>query len=102
MPERKTPLGNVEKEVLLSSRRRCCICWGLNRDAAVKEGQLAHVNRDPSDNSADNLAFMCLEHHNWYDSKRSQSKAPTADEARHFRAELYDELGRVMRWKPVR
>ena len=37
---------------------------------------------------------MCLEHHDWFDSKTSQSKGPTVEEARHFREELYNELRR--------
>ncbi len=94
MADRKRPTSEVEADVLLASRRRCCICYGLHRDLSVKQGQLAHLSRDPSDSSADNLAFMCLEHHDWYDTKTSQSKGPAVEEARHYRAALYDELRR--------
>ena len=62
--------------------RRCCICYGLNHDLSIKQGQLAHVNRDPSDSSADNLAFTCLVHHDWFDTRTSQSKGATIEEAK--------------------
>jgi hypothetical protein len=92
MAERKPPSTSVETQVLLASRRRCCICYGLRRDLNIKQGQLAHINRDPSDSTADNLAFMCLEHHDWFDSKPSQSKGPTVGEAKHYRDALYKDL----------
>jgi hypothetical protein len=94
MADRKPISPEVAAQVLLASRRRCCICYGLHRDLKVKQGQLAHLNRDPSDSSADNLAFMCLEHHDWFDSKTSQSKGPTVEEARHYRDRLYNEFRR--------
>jgi hypothetical protein len=74
--------------VLAASRRRCCWCFALQRDDAQKRGQLAHLDRDPSNNSPDNLAFFCLEHHDQYDSRTSQSKGLTIDEAKRYRAEL--------------
>jgi hypothetical protein len=60
----------------------------------VKQGQIAHLNRDRSDSDGENLAFMCLEHHDWFDSKTSQSKGASIEEARMHRKELYDELRR--------
>jgi hypothetical protein len=94
MAERKSPTPDVELFVLVASRRRCCICYGLNHDDTQKEGQIAHINRDPSDSTVENLAFMCLEHHNWYDSRTSQSKGPTVAEAKHYRDLLYKEMSR--------
>ena len=49
--------------MLLKSRRRCCICFGLNRDLRLKPGQIAHLNQRNDDNREDNLAYLCLEHH---------------------------------------
>ena len=91
MASRKSPTSDVEAGVLLASRRRCCICYGLNRDLEVKQGQIAHINRDPSDSEPDNLAFMCLPHHDLFDTKTSQSKGWTVAEARHYREALYAE-----------
>jgi hypothetical protein len=65
---------NIEKEVLLLCRRRCCICFGLYHDLGVKAGQVAHLDHDSTNNDLDNLAFLCLIHHDQYDSTTSQSK----------------------------
>lgn len=75
--------------VVLQSRRRCCICFGLHNDAEPKPGQLAHLNHDASNNDPDNIAYLCLPHHDQYDGKTSQSAAITKDEVVHFRKELY-------------
>lgn len=93
MNSRKKLTQDVQTEVLVASRRRCCICFGLHGDLTFKpQGQLAHVDRDPANSDADNLAFMCLEHHDWFDTRPSQSKGPTPEEARRYRNELYHEL----------
>lgn len=86
---RKSVPNETETAVLLRSRRRCCVCYGLNRDTTIKPGQIAHLDGDPSNNDEDNLVFLCFEHHDQYDSRTSQSKGLTEAEVRHFRAELY-------------
>lgn len=82
----------TETDVLLRSRRRCAICFGLNRDASVKQGQIAHLDRDRSNNKVENLAFLCLDHHDQYDSRMSQSKGLKITELKYFRAELEEAL----------
>lgn len=86
----------VETSVLLSSRRRCCICFGLNRDTKLKSGQIAHLDRDSSNNSESNLAFLCLDHHDEYDSRSSQKKGLTIGEVQIFRSELIQILGSAL------
>ncbi|MFA5444658.1 MAG: hypothetical protein WC262_06760 [Bacteroidales bacterium] len=83
---------NIETAVLVESRRRCCICYGLNRDLNVKAGQIAHLDKDNSNNSYDNLAFLCFEHHDQYDSKTSQSKNFTIKEVKRYRDELKENF----------
>lgn len=73
----------------LKCRRRCCICFGLNRDSALKKGQFAHLDRDPTNNSEDNVIFLCLDHHDEYDGKTSQSASITKKEVSRYRDELY-------------
>jgi len=90
---RKTP-GGTEAAVLLKSKRRCCLCYGLSGDDSQKPGQLAHIDRDPSYGDESNLAFLCLKHHDQYDTRTSQSKGLTPDELRHHRDALYAHLGR--------
>lgn len=84
--------SKIETEVLLSSRRRCAICYGLNRDTSVKQGQIAHLDRDRSNNKIENLAFLCLDHHDQYDSRMSQSKGLKSTEVKYYRAELEEAL----------
>lgn len=88
---------DLEASVLLQSRRRCCICYGLRRDAGVKRGQIAHLDRSRENNRPDNLVFLCLEHHDEYDSRTSQSKNLTATEVKVFRAELQGSLAAALR-----
>ena len=86
-PRRKIP-KSLETEVLTQSRRRCCLCFGLKKDAAVKEGQIAHVDQDRTNNAIGNLAWLCLSHHDQYDSRPSQSKGITAMELKAYRDEM--------------
>jgi hypothetical protein len=90
---RKTPTG-TEAAVLLKSKRRCCLCYGLSGDDLQKRGQLAHIDRDPSNSDESNLAFLCLKHHDQYDTRTSQSKGLTPDELRHHRDALYAAFGK--------
>ena len=78
----------VETKVLLTSRRRCCICFGLNRDNRIKQGQLAHLDHEPTNNDIENLAFLCFDHHDQYDSRTSQSKKITIEEVKAYKKEL--------------
>ena len=92
MPERKRPADVTQFEVLYSSARRCCVCFALDRDYSEKKGQIAHLDRDPSNNSLNNLAWLCLEHHDAYDTRTSQSKGLSESEVRRYRQLLYDEV----------
>jgi len=55
----------------------------------VKQGQIAHIDHNSGNNNTDNLAFLCLNHHDQYDSRSSQSKQLTIRELKSFREELY-------------
>lgn len=72
-------------EVMIRSRRRCCLCVFLDGRDEVRPGQLAHLNHVASDNRRDNLVYLCLEHHDRYDGRTSQSKGLTEGELRHWR-----------------
>jgi hypothetical protein len=80
---------SAETLVLLRSRRRCCVCFGLNQDSSEKKGQIAHLDHDRTNTDLINLVFLCLEHHDQYDSRTSQSKSLQIEEVRTFRDELY-------------
>lgn len=88
---RRTP-EETETEVLISSRRRCALCFGLFDDLEQKRGQIAHVDRDSSNAEYENLAFLCLPHHDEYDSRTSQSKRFTPAELSRYRDRLYERF----------
>jgi hypothetical protein len=92
---KKTP-DPTEAEVLTRSARRCCLCYGLNRDFQEKAGQIAHLDRNPRNDKLENLAWLCLPHHDQYDSRTSQSKNTTPSEAKKYRTQLYEA---VQQWR---
>ena len=83
-----------ETSILVRSRRRCCLCFGLRFDLDYKAIQIAHVDHNPSNNDPDNLAVLCLEHHDAYDSTTSQAKGFTESELRKHRENLYEVLAK--------
>lgn len=88
MAARATISPEVIAEVVVASRRRCCVCFALGADTGEKRGQVAHIDRDASNSARDNLVFLCLDHHDQYDSRTSQSKGFTVDELTRYRAQL--------------
>jgi len=92
----------IEAQVLIQSRRRCCLCFHFHNDIGIKNGQIAHINRRRNDNDESNLAFLCFEHHDQYDSTRSQSKGITSSEIQHAKRLLYNTLSQEMCSEPIR
>ncbi len=92
MTSRKRTPPEIETEVLTQSARRCCICFGLQFDLSTKQGQIAHLDGDPSNFDFDNLAFLCLAHHDEYDTRTSQSKGLTIHETKQYRTLLYQAI----------
>jgi hypothetical protein len=88
--------GDTQDQVILLSRRRCCVCFGLSGDIDIKAGQIAHLDHDNKNNELDNLAFLCLDHHDQYDSKTSQSKGLRENEIKRFRTELYNNVSAAL------
>src|SRR3989304_5090797 len=89
MSKRPKLPGPVEASVLLNSKRRCCLCVYLSSDSSQKRGQIAHLDGNPDNNDEDNLAFLCLLHHDEYDSRTSVSKGLTIAEVKRYRQKLY-------------
>jgi hypothetical protein len=96
MAKRKTILPDVIADVMSACRRRCCICFGLNQDNAEKKGQIAHLDRNSANDSPTNLAFLCFDHHDQYDSRPSQAKGLTIEEVKRYRTELLAFVGRQL------
>lgn len=89
---RKPITDEAQKNVVTRSRRRCCLCFWLEGKDEVQKGQIAHLDRNNENSEEDNLVFLCLQHHDEYDSKTSQSKGLREDEVRHWRDVLYQEM----------
>ena len=87
----------VQTEVLITYRRRCAFCFGLDNDVAEKLGQIAHIDRDRNNNSIENLAFLCNDHHSRYDTAPSQAKGYTAGELKEYQATLHVYLQALAR-----
>jgi hypothetical protein len=88
---RHTP-GLTELRVLDRSRRRCALCFHIDVDLTEKHGQIAHIDKNPSNFAEDNLAWLCLPHHSVFDSKTSQHKNYTLAEVKRARDTLYHAI----------
>jgi hypothetical protein len=82
----------IQTEVLTLSARRCAICFGLENSADIQQGQIAHLDQDPDNSDLENLAFLCLRHHDQYDSKPQQSKGLSIGEVKGYRERLYESI----------
>lgn len=89
---RKKISAETETQMLMSCGRRCCLCFFLEGNTGVRDGQIAHIDGASSNNKADNLVWLCLEHHNQYDSRTSQTKNITPHEIKKYRSNLHDVI----------
>jgi hypothetical protein len=89
MPKRRILTRAIEADVLMRSRRRCCLCAYLNGDFREKQGQIAHVDRNIENGTPANLIFLCFDHHDRYDSSTRQSKNLTTTEVVRYRNKLW-------------
>lgn len=96
---RKKVPQEIETEVLIKSGRRCCLCFGINHDVTEKSGQIAHLDQNNENFSFENLAYLCLEHHDSYDSSHRQSKGYSMSEVKKYRASLYEYVEEQHRTK---
>ena len=85
---RKKINSTDEATLLMACRRRCCLCAFYKSDYSQKRGQIAHIDKDRSNAAISNLAFLCLECHDAYDSTSSQSKNYTQKEVRSCKDKL--------------
>lgn len=92
---RRRPGSDTEAQVLLLSRRRCPVCYFVGLELGERRGQIAHLDRNPGNSALDNLCFMCLDHHDVYDGKTSQSKGYSEKEVREYRDRLYAAMGEL-------
>ncbi len=79
---------DAKAQVLLDSKRRCCVCFCRNIDTEEKEGQVVHIDDNPANSVAENLVFLCSEHRSSLDLTDSLARA----EVKKFRETLYNHL----------
>jgi len=82
----------VQADLLVKTRRRCCLCVYLDGSRDRKRVQIAHIDHDPSNAASDNLVPLCLDHHDEYDSTTRQSKGVMPHELRAYKYRLMDEV----------
>ena len=59
MTKPRTPVpDDISAEVMFQHDRTCCVC----RDPGLQV-QIHHIDEDPTNHAIDNLAVLCLEHH---------------------------------------
>ncbi len=93
--KRATVGEKVATDVLVASNRRCCLCYFVDRTKRPRRGQIAHLDHDASNSDFSNLVFLCLDHHDEFDSRPSQSKGFTTGEVKEYRDRLYQKLGTI-------
>lgn len=92
MAERRRLSEKIATEVLVASRRRCCLCFYLLDRRTTCRGQIAHLNRRRDDDRVENLVWLCFDHHDEFDSRTSQSKGLTPGEVKVYRDRLIAEM----------
>lgn len=70
------------------------MCFGLEQDRFIKKGQIAHLDQDSSNDSLENLVYLCFDHHDEFDSKTSQAKGLTKGEILQYKKMLLLSVGK--------
>lgn len=73
---------DVAAKVMFLSDRTCCVC-GLGK----KPVQIHHIDENPANNNPDNLAVLCLDHHNETMIKGGFGRKLNADLVIYYRNE---------------
>jgi Restriction endonuclease len=76
----------AKHEVLLASKRRCPLCF-VAGNRGPRKGAVAHIDRNRSSSAANDLVFLCLDHHRQLDEG-----SLTTAEITTARAALYKAL----------
>ena len=102
---RRSPVPkSTATELLIRCRRRCALCFGLDNDQRVKRGQIAHIDRNPAHNEIEDLVWLCVDHHDSYDSRSSQTRGVMSAEVKQHKNKLEQLLQppqpEKIRWGP--
>lgn len=72
--------ASIEREVLLANRHACCVCQ-------KPRVQLHHIDSNPSNNVAENIAALCLPHHDMATMTVGLTKKLKPEEVRTYKAQ---------------
>lgn len=84
--------GDLATEVQFASHRTCCVC----RERG-KETQIHHIDRDPSNNTFENLAVLCLQCHSEAHIEGGFGRKLTASLVTKYRDEWLKDV--TLRWE---
>ncbi len=79
--------GGIRQSVLIANRHSCCVCGG----GGV---QIHHISGNTSDNGPDNLAVLCLKHHDEATGPGGLTARLSADLIRKYKAQWEDDCKR--------
>ncbi len=83
MSSRKSIPESIKQSILLSSKRRCALCFVAGKNEP-QEGSIAHIEGSSKEQS-DNLVYLCSDHHRQLDKGSSLG----IGEVKKARAALY-------------
>jgi hypothetical protein len=88
MSKPRTPISDdVSAEVMFQHDRTCCVCHV--RGKAV---QIHHIDEDPTNHAVDNLAVLCLDHHDETQVRGGFAKKLKAADVVRCRADWIDRV----------
>lgn len=82
---------NEEDHVMFLSRFQCCVC-------KRRGDQIHHLDGDPANTIADNLVFLCLEHHADASGQHPMRRRLSPGALRKYRDEHY---AAIARWREL-
>jgi len=88
MAKRKKIADSITAQVAERARRRCAMCFALDNNPLQRDGQIAHIDHNADNNDPENLIWLCLRHHNDYDTRQSQGKSYTPCELKKYQSLL--------------
>jgi len=93
MSEERVKLSDkLVDDITTECRRVCAMCYALSNDATTKYGQIAHLDHKRTNNRPSNLAYLCLAHHDEYDTIRRQTRRYKSGEIKRYKALLKDAI----------
>lgn len=83
---RRRVQNHVATKVMFATDLRCCLCDPISGlPPRPRNGQIHHLDEDPTNNRIDNLVWLCLDHHEEAGKRGKAARRLTPDIIRHYR-----------------